>query len=127
MLQKYTLSHKNFAKIHCFKRTLKISFHMIPCRIIFSSIVIPCRVIFIRRGHPVAYFSVKEHHAEQHIPSSQVWEYPPPGLQRNLGDSCSLIFQQTSYLRYPCFSSLWSSTPNIIEHINNINIRIHMI
>ena len=29
---------------------------MIPCRIIFLSIVIPCRIIFIRKGHPVALF-----------------------------------------------------------------------
>ena len=28
----------------------------------------PCRIIFTVKGHPV----------ERHIPSSQVWEYPPP-------------------------------------------------
>ena len=45
---------------------------MIPCHIILLSIVIPCRTNFIRKGHPV----------ERHIPSSQVWECPPPpGLE----------------------------------------------
>ena len=29
----------------------------------------PCRIIFTVKGHPVG----------RHIPSSQVWEYPPPG------------------------------------------------
>ena len=28
----------------------------------------PCRIIFTAKGHPV----------ERHIPSGQVWEYPPP-------------------------------------------------
>ena len=30
----------------------------------------PCRIIFTVKGHPV----------ERHIPSSQVWEYPPGGV-----------------------------------------------
>ena len=87
MAQKYTLSHKNLAKIHCFKRTLKGIFphdtlshnFLINCNTLshnFYQKRTPCRIIFTIKGHSV----------ERHIPSSQVcqvWEYPPPppGLQ----------------------------------------------
>ena len=78
MAQKYTLSHKNFAKIHCFKRTLKgilphdTLFHnfLINCNTLshnFYQKSTPCRIILTVKGHPV----------ERHIPASQVWEYPP--------------------------------------------------
>ena len=80
MAQKYTLSRRNFAKIHCFKRTLKgvlprdtLSHNfLINCNTLshnFCQKRTPCRIIFTVKGHPV----------ERHIPSSQVWEYPPQG------------------------------------------------
>ena len=76
---KYTLSHQNFAKIHCFKRPLKdvlphdtLSHNfLINCKTLshaFYQKKKACRIIFTVKGHPV----------ERHIPSSQVWEYPPP-------------------------------------------------
>ena len=75
MAQKYTLSHKNFAKIYCFKRNLKnflphdtLSHNfLINCNTLshnFYQKRIPCRIIFTVKGHPV----------ERHIPSCQVWE-----------------------------------------------------
>ena len=81
MAQKYTLSHKNLAKIHCFKRALK---GILPHDTLSHNFLIncntlshnpyqkrtPCRIIFTVKGHPV----------ERQIPSSQVWEYPPPGM-----------------------------------------------
>ena len=77
--QKYTLSHKNFAKIHRFKRTLKnvlphdtLQYNfLINCynpRHNFYQNMTPCRIILTVKGHLV----------ERHIPSSQVWECPPP-------------------------------------------------
>ena len=88
MAQKYTLSHKSFAKMHCFKRTLKgilphdtLSHNfLINCNtpshnFLINCIILshnfyqkrtPCRIIFTVKGLPV----------ERHIPSSQVWEYP---------------------------------------------------
>ena len=79
MAQKYTLSHKFFAKIHCFKRTLKVILphdtpshnFLINCNTLshnFYQEKTPCRIIFAVKGHPV----------ERHIPSSQEWKYPPP-------------------------------------------------
>ena len=79
MAQKYTLSHKNFTKIQCFKRTLKGIFphdtlshnFLINCNTLshnFYQKKTTCRIIFTVKGHPV----------EQNIPSSQVWEYPRP-------------------------------------------------
>ena len=81
MARTYTLSHINFAKIHCFKRTLKgivphvtLSHNfLINCNTLshnFYQKRTPCRIIITVKGHPV----------ERHIPSSQVWEYPPPGI-----------------------------------------------
>ena len=75
----YTLSHKNFTKIHCFMITLKgvlprdtLSHNfLINCNALSHNLYqkrTPCRIIFTVKGHPV----------ERHIPSSQVWEYPPP-------------------------------------------------
>ena len=64
--RKYTIASAFSAKIYCFKRTLKTSFHMIPGRFISLSVVIPSHIIFIRKRYPV----------ERHIPSSEVWEYP---------------------------------------------------
>ena len=66
-------------KIHCFMITLK---GVLPCDTLSQNFLIncntlshnfyqkrtPCRIIFTVKGHPV----------ERHIPSSQVWEYPPP-------------------------------------------------
>ena len=98
MAQKYTLSHKNFAKIHCFKRTLKgilphdTLSHNFPfnCNTLshdFYQKRIPCRLTFTVKGHPV----------ERHIPSSQVWEYPPPRLcleYLNIMNCCLSILKQ---------------------------------
>ena len=47
---------------------------MIPCSIIVLPITIPCRIIFTAKGHPV----------KRHIPSGQVWEYPPEKRPRGL-------------------------------------------
>ena len=71
---------KNFAKINCFKRNLKsvlpndtLSYNfLINCNSLshnFHQKRTPCCIIFTLKGHPV----------EQHIPSSQVWEYTPWG------------------------------------------------
>ena len=78
---KYTLSHKNFA----IKRTLNsvlphdTLWHnfLITCNTLSHNLYqkrTPCRIIFTVKGHPV----------ERHIPSSQVWEYPPPLAPENL-------------------------------------------
>ena len=50
--------------IHCFKKTLKISFHAISCHTFFLSIV----------KHGCIIFSIKGHLVEWHISSGQVWE-----------------------------------------------------
>ena len=79
MAQKFALWHKNFAKIHPFKSTVKgilphdtLSHNfLINCNTLshnFYQKRTPCRTIFTLKGHPV----------ERHIPSNQVWEYPPP-------------------------------------------------
>ena len=69
------ISHKKWAKgipsriqISRLRNRVEIEFLLaIPCRIIFLPIIIPCRIILTAKGHPV----------ERHIPSGQVWEYPP--------------------------------------------------
>ena len=64
--QKYTLSHKNFAKIHCFMITLKgvlphdtLSHNfLINCNTLshnFYQKRTPCRIIFTVKGHPVEH------------------------------------------------------------------------
>ena len=101
--QKYTLSHKNFAKIHCFKRILKgilphdtLSHNfLINCNTLSSNSYqnrTPCRIIFTVKGHPV----------ERHIPSSKVWEYPPPTWWHPIalsGDqlACGLLPNKSTY------------------------------
>ena len=70
---------KKFAKIHCFKRTLKdVLPHDTPSHNFlinrntlsnnFNQKRTPCRRIVTVKGHPV----------ERYISLSQVWEYPPP-------------------------------------------------
>ena len=89
--QKYTLSHKNFAKIHCFMITLKgvlphdtLSHNfLINCNTLSHNLYqkrTPCRIIFTAKGHPV----------ERHIPSSQVWEYPRVSILAKLISSGNL-------------------------------------
>ena len=85
---KNTLPHKNLAKIHCFMITLKgvlphdtlshnflINYNTLSHN--FNQKRTPCRIIF----------TVKEHPVERHIPSSQVWEYPPPGMNINVASA----------------------------------------
>ena len=99
MAQKYTLSHKNIAKIQCFKRTLKgilphdtLSHNfLINCNSLshnFHQKRTPCRITFTAKGHPV----------ERHIPSIQVWEYPPPRVFR----SFSVVFAWWYCIRQNC-------------------------
>ena len=98
MPQKYTLSHKNFAKIHCLKGTLKMSVHMIPCRIIFKSVVNTLSHNFYQKRTPCRIIStVKGHTVQRHIPLSQVWEYPPPpGRVCSQLDDTSFIANDTN-------------------------------
>ena len=38
------------------RELFKISFHILPCRMIFLSILMPSRTIYVIKGHPVAWF-----------------------------------------------------------------------
>ena len=77
MAQKYTLSHRNFAKIHCFKRILK---GILPHDTLSHNFLINCNTLshnFYQKRTPYRIiFTVKGHPVEWLIPSSQVWEYP---------------------------------------------------
>ena len=101
MAQKYTLSHKNFAKIHCFKRTLK---GILPHDTLSHNFLINCDTLshnFYQKRTPCCrIFTVKGHPVERHILSSQVWEYP-------LG-----LYQKLEIGIY-------------LKGFNNINLKIH--
>ena len=75
MAQKYTLSHKDLAKIHCFTRILK---GILPHDTLSHNFLINCNTLshnFYQKRTPCRIiFTVKEHTVERHIPSSQVWE-----------------------------------------------------
>ena len=79
MTHKYTLSHKNFVKIHCFRRTLK---GILPHDTLSHKFLINCNTLshnFYQKRIPChIIFTVKGHHFARHIPSSQIWEYPTP-------------------------------------------------
>ena len=117
MSQEYTLSHKTFPKIHCFKKTLTnvlppdtMSHNfLIDCNTLshnFYQNRTPCRMIFTVEGHPV----------EQHIPSSQIWKYPPPGI---LGDAVHSILCQMSQLKGTAFEKCCTLNLNVANDIEN--------
>ena len=110
MARKYTLSHKNFAKIHCFKRTLNgilpqgtLSHNfLINCITLwhdFSQKRTPCRILFTVKGHPI----------KRHIPSSQIWEYPFPRTGYRIRNDLSTYpvsnIHQILYFQSHCVST----------------------